>query len=123
MSKGKKILVIDDDEDILNALGMLLSGVGFDVTTSSTPNILESLGKESILPDLILLDVVLVENDGRELSKRLKEKKETKHIPILLMSAHPNIAESVEESKADGFLSKPFQVDRLLTEIDRFALN
>lgn len=111
----KKILVIDDDEDILDAVQMLLETDGFQVSTSTNADTLEHLSKD--YPDLILLDVLLSGQDGREFAKKLKSKENTKNIPIVMMSAHPTAHKTIKAYMADDFIAKPFDSDFLMDKI------
>jgi DNA-binding response OmpR family regulator len=111
----KKILIIDDEPDILDAVQMVLEGEGYDVEIAMQAD--EILSRSSNFPDLILLDVLLSGQDGREITKQLKSQEKSKHIPILMMSAHSTAQNNIKEYKADAFLPKPFEIDQLLKEI------
>lgn len=118
MAKHATILVVDDTEDILDALEIVLSSEGYTVLTA--PNeayINDVIAEKRSLPDLIMLDVLLSGQDGRMLAKKLKDNQKTKHIPIIMMSAHPNVAVSIKECGADDFLPKPFELNDLLLKI------
>ncbi|MCC6793074.1 MAG: response regulator, partial [Thermomicrobiales bacterium] len=69
------------------------------------------------LPDLIVLDVLLSGRDGRAICRTLKSREETRHVPIVMISAHPDAERSVREVGADAFVAKPFSVDHLLDTI------
>ena len=113
-----KILIIDDETAILNALQVFLEQEGYDVeAVEKYENFLES--KEKNLPDLIILDIVLLDEDGREIAKRLKANDHTKHIPIIMISAHPNAATTSLKAGADTFLPKPFDIEDLLSSITK----
>lgn len=115
----KKVLVIDDDPDILDAVHMILktSGYDSDVTTKGD----ETYEKvKTYQPDLIILDVLLSGNDGRTICKNLKTGKNTKKIPIIMISAHPTAKDSVEKCGADSFIAKPFSVTGLLDEVKKY---
>ncbi len=113
----KKILVLDDDLDILVVMQLLFKVKGFNVVTLSRwEEVYEKA--ETYKPDLILLDVLLSGNDGREICKVLKRRTSTKHIPIILFSANPAIAKDVSKYNADGFIHKPFEVNDLLKTIN-----
>ena len=115
----KKILVIDDDPDILEAVQLILETGGYDsdVTTKGE----ETYKKvDTYRPDLIILDVLLSGNDGRMICKNLKQSKDTKKIPIIMISAHPTAKDSVKQCGADSFIAKPFSVTELLAEIKRY---
>jgi DNA-binding response OmpR family regulator len=112
----KKILVIDDDVDILEALQVMLEMDGYVVQASTKDDSLQKISEDA-LPDLILLDVLLSGKDGRTICKQLKSQKKTKDIPVILMSAHPNAKETSLEAGADYFVAKPFEMDELLESI------
>jgi DNA-binding response OmpR family regulator len=115
----KKILVVDDDVDILFVIEHLLRLKGFDVLTHTT-----GLGVSDIVikyaPDLILLDVMLPGKKGTEVCKELKIT--NPHIPIILFSANPEQGKAFEIYKADDFVSKPFAVENLINSI-KFHVN
>lgn len=114
----KKILIIDDDNDILEALKFLLEDAGYSVQTTNDGNYIEELIDNSeLLPNLIILDVLLSGMDGRNIARRLKDEKTTKHIPILMISAHPPAQNSLKEYGADDFLAKPFDIEQLLEKV------
>ncbi len=118
----KKILVVDDDPDILDALRLALEDGGYEVTTTEKGEYAENLrDTNGGLPDVILLDVLLSGKDGRIICQRLKSRDDTKHIPVLMMSAHPNAQQSVKAVGADDFLAKPFDVDELLEKIAEYC--
>jgi DNA-binding response OmpR family regulator len=115
----KKILVIDDDESILDAISLILEDAGYTVATSLKG---EQTYKEveRFQPDLILLDVLMSGNDGRTICRKLKTDKQTKGIPVLMISAHPSAINSIKSCGADDFLAKPFTSEELLTNILKF---
>src|SRR5947209_18976689 len=87
-SKHKKILVVDDEPDILEFLREILEEEGYTVATTDKGEYVEKL-HDGGLPHLILLDVLLSGKDGREIVKYLKRQEETQHIPVIMCSAHP----------------------------------
>lgn len=110
----KKILVIDDDIDILEAVEILLETSGYDFEgTSDHEKIFEKI--EAYQPDLIILDVLLSGNDGRVICKKIKEINSM--LPIIMMSAHPAAKDTVPLCGADDFVPKPFEIDNLLTKV------
>jgi len=112
MKKQKKrILLVDDNIDILEAVSLLLEDVGYDVITDNGEKV-ESL-KDSDLPDIILMDMLLSGKDGRDIIRFFKSQKRTQHIPIILISAHPQAKIVWKDSMADDFLAKPFGIDEL----------
>ena len=112
-----KILVIDDDKDLLDITQALLAKQGFVVETDLNWD--DALKKiETFEPQLILLDVFLNGVDGLDICKQLKSMPHTKHIPVLIFSAYPRVAESViYEYGADDFIAKPFEVNDLITKM------
>lgn len=112
-----KILVVDDDVDILSVMEMLLSMKGFEVqVTSKGENAFPKV--ESFKPDLILLDVLISGYDGRTICKQLKANKQTSHIPVIMFSAHPGAAVSIADYGADDFIPKPFDVGNLMKKVN-----
>jgi DNA-binding response OmpR family regulator len=115
----KKILVVDDEPDILEFLQVILEEEGYAVFTSNKGEFLEQLHNGS-LPDLILVDVLLSGKDGREIVKHLKSQEETKQIPTIMFSAHPSAEQTAREAGADDFLEKPFEIDELLAKVTNY---
>lgn len=115
-SKQKKILVVDDDPDILEFLQELLEEEGYIVATTDKTEYVEKL-HDSGLPDLILIDVLLSGKDGREIVKRLKSQEETRHIPVMMFSAHPSAEATARAAGADDFVAKPFEMGEILAKI------
>jgi DNA-binding response OmpR family regulator len=119
---SKKILVIEDDHSIMEAMRFTLEYAGYEVSTAENPDEIEELEKKKkSLPNVILLDILLSGKDGRELCKKLKHQKETKHIPIIMMSAHPGALQSVKDAGADDFIPKPFNLEILLATIKKYV--
>lgn len=120
--KRKKILIIDDDTAIIEALHSILESENDLVKSLTTIRTLTSLIKTSS-PDLILLVLLLADShvDGKQLTTRLKNDSETNHIPILVHSAHPRAEMAAKESAANGFLAKPFDIDVLLAAVKKYT--
>ena len=112
-----KILVVDDDKDILEVTQALLTMKGYEVEVNDNWD--DALHKiDTFKPQIILLDVFLNGIDGLEICKQLKTQEKTKHIPILIFSAFPRVAEKViYEYCADGFIAKPFEVNDLIDKV------
>lgn len=113
----KKVLVIDDDLPILEALTDVLETFNYEVATVSDGHILPAIEKEQ--PDIILLDMLMSGIDGRNVTKKLKNNTVTKLIPIIMLSAHPNAEQSTLEAGANDFLAKPFDIHDLLEKIEK----
>ena len=115
-SKQKKLLVVDDEPDILEFLQVILEEEGYTVAVTGKGEYLEKLNN-GVLPDLILLDMWLSGKDGREIVKYLKSQEKTRHIPIIMFSAHPRAEEAALKAGANDFMAKPFDIDVLLNKI------
>lgn len=114
----KRILIIDDDTDVLEVVGTLLSEHGYEVEkTTKGVEVLERA--RFFKPHLILLDIILDDIDGRELCRLLKEAPETAAIPIIMMSAHPDVYQTILEHGANDIISKPYDDMQLLLRIKR----
>ena len=112
-----KILVVDDEIDLLEVIRIFLQRKKFLVEAISRwENIKNSIVTFS--PDLILLDISLKGADGRVICKQLKRNKETENIPVLLFSANYGVKETISEFQADGFIEKPFDLSKLISEIE-----
>jgi two-component system alkaline phosphatase synthesis response regulator PhoP len=114
----KKIWIVDDEPAIAHSLREILEGEGYEVTASLDAAPLERLlTDEATAPDLLLLDVRLHAHDGAELARRLKRRRRTRHLPIILMSAQPQ----PPAAQADVFLAKPFSLRTLLALVASFT--
>src|ERR1700741_5469105 len=82
----RKIIVVDDNEDILEIIKLILEGYDYEVVTLADGGLLFDSIRE-FKPDLILLDIMLGNMDGRELCKAMRENDETKDIPVIFVSA------------------------------------
>ena len=113
----KKILLIDDDPDVITVLQLLLIKKGYEVATASRED--EAYHQVSVFkPHLIVLDVLLSGVDGRVICKKLKSSPASKHIPIIMFSAHPGAQKNMEEFGADDFIPKPFASQKILERIE-----
>ena len=109
----KKVLVVDDDNDILSLVEMILSMNDFGVDAISQWEKID----DRILnfhPDIILLDVSLNGADGRDICRKIKTIASTQHIPVILFSAHAEVADSFKDCLAQGFIAKPFEISHLV---------
>lgn len=122
VGQQKRVLVVDDDPDILDAIRFTLEDEGYTVTTTEKGEYAENLHDgNGGLPDLIILDVLLSGKDGRAICRNLKSRDDTRHIPIIMISAHPDARASSEGVGADVFLAKPWDIDELLATVARYA--
>ena len=112
-------MIADDDPGIVDAVEMLLEFEGY--TVSSTVDGATVLDMKDELPDLLLLDIWMSGEDGRDICKQLKKEALTKNIPVIMISASRDIKESALAAGADDFLAKPFEMDELLKKIAHFT--
>ncbi|MBX2922664.1 MAG: response regulator [Chitinophagaceae bacterium] len=102
-----RVLFADDDEDLFRLVKMKLSSQGFLVSLSLNGERI----KEMVLserPDIILLDVTMNGNDGRDICSHLKEDPQTKAIPVILLSADEGLDAIADQCGADAWVTKPF---------------
>ncbi len=112
-----RIFVIDDDKDLLSIVKSLLVKRGFNVSVYTDWEVANNDIKK-YEPQLILLDVFLSGVDGFDVCKKLKSNYATRHIPVLIFSAYPRVAETaIYEYGANDFISKPFEVNELIRKV------
>lgn len=115
--KIKKILVADDDPAIVESTTLVLEEFGYQTTSTVNGETIYRMEKD--FPDLLLLDIWMSGQDGREICKYLKTNKLTKNIPIIMISASSDIAQSAKEAGADDFITKPFDINTLLDKVSK----
>lgn len=114
----KKILLIDDDQGILDALSIFLNDYGYKVIKmSGNQNAIQKKITDE-KPNLIILDILLSGEDGRDICKFLKENKEIKKTPIILTSARKDFKDSALKAGANFFIAKPFDVGELIDKVE-----
>lgn len=114
----KKILVVDDEADLVETVRFVLELQGFNVLVSyNGEDALNQARKES--PDLILLDIMLPKLDGYKVCRLLKFDERYKHIPILMLTAKTQEKDKVigKETGADEYITKPFEMDELIEKV------
>lgn len=120
----RKILIAEDERDILDLIMFTLQFGGYDVVpTSNGEDALEMVHKEQ--PDLILLDVHMPRMSGYEVCKRIKAEDDTRNIPVVFLSAKGQEAEVLTgyEMGAVDYILKPFAPDQLLESLDNIFTN
>ncbi|WP_233524498.1 response regulator [Mucilaginibacter conchicola] len=115
---ARRILVIDDDEDILEILNIIFQENGYDIVMSNTGEAAEHI--RVIQPDLILLDVRIIGSakNGPEICKEIKSQLETRHLPVMLVSAESDLSVIAKECGADAYIRKPFDIFDLLAKTE-----
>lgn len=115
----KKILVIDDEPDIVFLIKLILEKEGYKVIEANSGSEgLELVKKEK--PDLVLLDVMMPDMLGWEVSKKIKADKELRKIPVAMLtvkSAAEDKLKSLEEAGADWHIAKPIDREKLLNTV------
>ena len=120
MSK-KKILIVEDEESLLKLESILLTSRGYEVKgVADGRAALDALA--AMKPDLVLLDIMLPEMDGFEVSRQIKGDEATRHIPVIMLTAKKSREDMVkgEEVGADWYITKPFMSAMVIETIQRF---
>ena len=117
---GKHALVLEDDVAVQKLLARRLTASGFEVTVASDG--LDGLMKlEELTPDIILCDVMMPNLDGMEFVKAIKSRKETKNIPVIILTAKTDPRSMIDgiSTGARFYVTKPFQIEDLLAKIQK----
>ena len=112
-----KVLIVDDTVAIQDFITLYLTGNGYEVETADTKNEVDTRLKK-FHPDVILLDVRLNGEDGREICKEIKSRTLDKPVYIVLISASREYLEHYVECSADGYIEKPFDMKHFLKIIE-----
>jgi len=115
----KTILIADDDPAILESIRLILEEFGYTVDSTSDGQTIDKMEKG--FPDLLLLDIWMSGQDGREICKHLKKDVIKKAIPVIMISASRDSKQSTIDAGADDFLAKPFEMDALLEKVAKWA--
>ena len=117
----KKILIVDDEADIIEILQFVLEAQGYECITAMDGEEGLKLAKE-LLPDLIILDVMMPKINGYKISRLLKYDAKYKNIPILMITARSQEEDKNigEETGVDEYITKPFQVDYVLQKVKSY---
>lgn len=115
----KRILIFDDDADILDILKYLLEDNGWVVHTRSDCNDILSV-VESCKPDIILMDNWIPDTGGIVATQTLKSSEQYKTIPVIYFSANNNVKLLAEQAGADAWLAKPFDLNDLETMLNSY---
>ena len=114
----RKVLVVDDEQDVAQALKVRLKANGFNVVLASdSVQAFTMANKEK--PDLIILDIMLPGGGGFVVAERLKLSQVTHRIPIIFLTGIPGGEEKADQLGASGYVMKPYQPDELLETIQR----
>jgi CheY-like chemotaxis protein len=114
-----RVLIIDDDDDIVDLLRRLLTQEGYQVQSA--------LGHAAVAlaadwqPDLILLDLMMEGLDGEAIKRRLRAQGRTADLPIIVMSAAQAVHEIARQMDVQGVIAKPFDINELLDWVQRYT--
>jgi DNA-binding response OmpR family regulator len=111
-----KILILDDSVDLLATMKYVLERRNYEVKTLTDANTINDVIR-SFRPDLLILDIYIASQDGREICRQLKKCPENKDLHILLFSASPRLLENYRNCNADDAMEKPFAIKELLEKI------
>ncbi|WP_338262520.1 response regulator [Corallococcus caeni] len=115
---SRPLLVVDDDTDLREALEEVLRDAGYTVLGAGNGlQALEVLRTESILPALVLLDMMMPVMDGATFGRQMREVDAWRDIPVLVFSASANARQVAEEMGACSYLRKPVDVETLLKAV------
>ena len=118
---AKRILVIDDDKDILYILEIIFAEEGYIPILYETGTTVDQI--KVLHPDLILLDVRITgfEKTGDQICAEIKKERELSNIPVLLVSAEIDVDQRAPNCGANGFLNKPFDIEKLLAKVKEYT--
>ena len=120
MRQEKKILIFDDNQELLELCTIILEEIGYQIKTSSTSNEVERQVSD-FGPDIIFMDNWLPDVSGVEATRQLKSNSQLRHIPVIYFSANNNIVELAKEAGADDFISKPFDIIDLEDIVKKYS--
>lgn len=113
----KRILVIEDDETVRHMLRLILERAGYEVELSEDGQTVYDARTQ--WPHLFLLDKQLLGNDGLDICRYIKSNPELRSIPVIVLSATPDIESIALEAGADDFMAKPLNTMELLMKVSR----
>ncbi|HEU4634252.1 MAG TPA: response regulator [Flavisolibacter sp.] len=115
---NQKILLLDDNKDLLQIVQIILKGQGYETVLANC--IEEAKQKIKIhKPALILMDVFISDQDGREFCNQLKNEEETSNIRVIMMSGYDSNLGLMSLTGADDFMQKPFDYNDLLARVQK----
>lgn len=116
----KRILVIDDDKDILDLLEIIFQDEGYHTILLNTGTTVKHI--QSLMPDLILLDIRIIgyEKTGDQICRQIRNELSLDTVPVILVSAEHDISLRARDCGASGHISKPFDINGLLEKIKEY---
>lgn len=115
MGKPRRLLIADDNPDVLELLVLNFEAEGFEVVSARDGLEAEVMAR-AIIPDIVVLDVMMPESDGFEVLRNLRANAETRGIPVILLTARSTDADIWEgwSMGTDYYITKPFDIDELV---------
>lgn len=115
--KPKSILIVENDESVLEVLQEIFKNEGYKTHCYGQ---VEDIFKlvDDFKPDLVLLDYILPGINGGELCAQLKKDSETRHIPVIICSAYPQVMLSLGSYGCNAFISKPFELSDIVMQVE-----
>jgi two-component system alkaline phosphatase synthesis response regulator PhoP len=122
MMSRARILLVDDDPELLEAVRIRLRSRGYEITTASDGVQATRLARQ-VLPDLVVLDIGMPGGDGHTVAGRLRSDPLTMFLPIIFLTARTDLAdyERAREHRVEKYLVKPFQVEELVLAVDELV--
>src|SRR3712207_5483724 len=115
-----RVLVVDDDPDLVAICSLVLENEGYSIKTARNGvEAYDALNRERA--DVVLLDAMMPVMDGITVAKMVKRDPKTKDVPIVLMSASQHLCDQARDSVADAVITKPFNIDYLVSTINHFT--
>jgi len=115
----KKVLIIENDQDIRNIMEFILEEQGFETLSIPEPQDLDEI--IPFKPDLILLDEFINDKPGHRLCKKIKQIDELKDLPVIILSTANDIEVIATECNANDYISKPFNVSDMIDKVIRLV--
>ena len=116
----KRILIIDDDPGIQDVLKIIFERAGYTVFIEANADVI--LHDDYPLPDVFLLDRYLSGIDGLDICRHLKASPYSSHIPVIMISATPDMAPLAAAAGANDFIEKPFNISDLIKIIEKHSV-
>ncbi|RFZ85834.1 response regulator [Mucilaginibacter terrenus] len=119
---AKRILIIDDDEDILEILNIVFQDEGYDVVVSNTSEAADHISV--IHPDIVLLDVRIKGStkNGLQICAEIKSLYPDLKLPVILVSGEHDLASLAKQCGADGFIPKPFDIFKMTMQVNKHLM-
>ena len=118
---SKKVLIVDDEQDIVESLKFVLEASGFTCFCAYNGEEGLHMAKE-VSPDLIILDVMMPKINGFKICRLLKYDNKYKNIPILMVTARSQDEDRLigEETGVDEYITKPFELDEIVKKVEGY---